>query len=42
MLDVDDAGKVTDMAILIRPLTALQSVAAAMAKSVDPALLAEH
>ena len=42
LLDVGADGLVADMAILIRPLTALQAVAQAMAAAVDPALLAEH
>jgi hypothetical protein len=42
LLDVGADGLVSDMAILIRPLTALQAVAQAMAAAVDPALLAEH
>jgi hypothetical protein len=42
LLDVGAAGTVTDMAILVRPLTALQAVAQAMAAAVDPELLAGH
>jgi hypothetical protein len=42
ILDLDADGKVADMAILIRPLSALHAVAKAMARAVDPALLSEH
>src|SRR3954447_8485250 len=42
ILDLDAGGKVGEMAILIRPLPALHAVAKAMARAVDPALLAQH
>ena len=42
ILDVGDDGKVAEMAILIRPLSALHAVAKAMSELVDPALLSEH
>jgi hypothetical protein len=42
VIDLDDNGKVADMAILIRPLPALLAVARAMGAAVDPALLAGH
>ena len=42
LLDLDAAGLVADMAILVRPLTALQAVAQAMGAALDPALLASH
>ena len=42
LLDVDGAGAVSDMAILVRPLTALHAVAERMAAAVDPELLAAH
>src|SRR4051794_30005632 len=42
LLDVGAEGTVTDMAILVRPLSALQAVAQAMAAAVDPELLARH
>ena len=42
LLDIDKAGAVTDMAILVRPLSALQAVADRMAAAVDPQLLAAH
>ena len=41
-LDVNAEGDVSDMAILLRPLTALAAVAQAMARRVDPELLAGH
>ena len=42
VLDVSPSGTVTDLAILIRPLSALQAVAASMGAALDPQLLAEH
>jgi hypothetical protein len=42
VLDAPEGGLVTDMAILVRPLPALQAVADAMGAALDPALLAAH
>ena len=42
VLDVGGDGKVSDLAILIRPLPALQAVARAMGELLDPQLLAAH
>src|SRR3954447_2787505 len=42
ILDLDAGGKVGEMAILIRPRSALHAVAKAMARAVDPALLERH
>ena len=42
VLEVAESGEVTDLAILIRPLSALQAVAAAMGAALDPQLLAAH
>ena len=42
ILGLDGNGKVAEMAILIRPLPALQAVARAMGRAVDPELLAGH
>jgi hypothetical protein len=42
VVDVGADGKVTDLAIFIRPLPALRAVADAMASAVDPDLLRGH
>jgi hypothetical protein len=42
VMDVDDAGKIAELTIYIRPLPAVHAVAKGMQELIDPDLLAEH